>query len=70
MDPNYPYLAMTKLAEKYGPVIGVYLGQDAHIFVASAEAAKETYFNEDLNGKPNHPVFQERSEDKKHSRGE
>ncbi|XP_065574487.1 methyl farnesoate epoxidase-like [Artemia franciscana] len=69
MDPNYPYLAMTKLAEKYGPVIGVYLGQDAHIFVASAEAAKETYFNEDLNGKPNHPVFQERSEDKKHSRG-
>ena len=52
-DPIYPHRGMMKLAEKYGPVTGFYMGpKQPLISVCGAEAVREVLKNEDLNARP------------------
>jgi methyl farnesoate epoxidase/farnesoate epoxidase len=51
--PVYPFKAMEKLAEIYGPVVGFYIGPfQPFISVCGNEAVREASNNEDLNGRP------------------
>ena len=52
-DPVYPFKAMIKLADIYGPVVGFYMGPtQPFISVCGYEAVKEALHNDDLNGRP------------------
>jgi methyl farnesoate epoxidase / farnesoate epoxidase len=52
-DPVYPFKAMIKLSEMYGPVVGLYMGPtQPFISVCGYEAVKEALHNDDLNGRP------------------
>jgi methyl farnesoate epoxidase / farnesoate epoxidase len=65
-DPVYPFKAMIKLSEIYGPVVGFYMGPtQPFISVCGYEAAKEALHNDDLIGRPYLPAQQERTFGKK-----
>ena len=52
-DPIYPHRAMMKLAAKYGPVTGFYMGpKQPLISVCGADAVRQVLKNEDLNARP------------------
>jgi methyl farnesoate epoxidase / farnesoate epoxidase len=52
-DPVYPFRAMIKLSEMYGPVVGFYMGPTQPLIsVCGHEAVKEALHNDDLNGRP------------------
>lgn len=59
--PKYPFIALEKLAEIHGPVVGFYLGPKAFISVCGYEAVREAFLNEDLNGRPSNAVVQFRT---------
>lgn len=59
--PTYPFIALEKLAEIHGPVVGFYLGPKAFISVCGYEAVREAFLNEDLNGRPSNAVVQFRT---------
>lgn len=49
---------MKKLAKKYGPVVGFYIGpSQPFITVVGPEAVKEALHNDDLNGRPSTSVI-------------
>lgn len=61
-DPLYPFKAMEKLAEMYGPVVGFYMGPlQPFISVCGNEAVREASSNEDLNGRPQLASIQART---------
>nr|QSD59127.1 CYP370A15 [Diaphanosoma celebensis]QST15067.1 CYP370A5 protein [Diaphanosoma celebensis] len=61
-DPVYPFKAMMKLSEMYGPVVGFYMGpRQAFISVCGYEAVKEALHNDDIIGRPHLPAQQERT---------
>lgn len=56
-DPKYPFKAMMKLADTYGPVVGFYLGpSQPFISVCGYEAVKEILHNDNFNGRPEFKV--------------
>ncbi len=60
--PTYPFIAMQKLSEIYGPVVGCYLGpKRPFISVCGYEAVREALLNEDLDGRPHTPVNEART---------
>lgn len=62
LDPEYPHLALKKLADQYGPVTGFYLGPtQPFISVCGYEAVKEALNNDDLIGRPSNVVRRERT---------
>ena len=62
LDPKFPHLAMKKLADLYGPVLGFYLGPtQPYISVCGYEAVKEALNNEDLSGRPTSAARRERT---------
>ncbi|XP_046454340.1 methyl farnesoate epoxidase-like isoform X1 [Daphnia pulex] len=60
---NKPFFStLQKMAKKYGPVIGFYLGPtQPFISVDGKQAAKEALLNNDLNGRPSGTVIISRS---------
>lgn len=53
LDPKKPYKALQKLAARYGPVCGFYVGpRTPFISVCGAKAVKEALHNDDLIGRP------------------
>ena len=65
-DPVYPFKAMIKLSEIYGPVVGFYMGPtQPFISVCGYKAAKEALHNDDIIGRPYLPAQKERTFGKK-----
>nr|QST15065.1 CYP370A3 protein [Diaphanosoma celebensis] len=61
-DPIYPFKAMMKLAEIYGPVVGFYLGpKQPFISICGHSAVREALLNDDLNGRPEKLAFLEKT---------
>ncbi|VEN64074.1 unnamed protein product [Callosobruchus maculatus] len=54
-------LATSKLARKYGPVIGLKVGGELVVVVHGAEAVREFLANDDLSGRPNTSLYTFRS---------
>nr|CAH7748876.1 unnamed protein product [Callosobruchus chinensis] len=54
-------LATSKLARKYGPVIGLKVGGELVVVVHGAEAVREFLANDDLSGRPNSSLYTFRS---------
>ncbi|RZC38401.1 cytochrome P450 306a1 [Asbolus verrucosus] len=46
LDPKSPYLTLTNLSRRYGPIYGLYLGSIYTVVVSDAKAVKKT-FNKD-----------------------
>ena len=54
LEPKKPYRALQKLAAKYGPVTGFYVGpKTPFIVVCGAKTVREALLNDDLIGRPN-----------------
>ena len=53
LDPKKPYKGLQKLAAKYGPVTGFYMGpRTPFITVCGAKAVREALLNDDIIGRP------------------
>ena len=62
MPPGNPYKAMQKLAEKYGPVVGFYLGpKQPFISICGAKAVKDAFHNDGLIGRPYNSLVRSRT---------
>lgn len=58
----YPFKAMKKLSDIYGPVVGFFLGpRQPFISVCGYQAVKEALQNDDLNGRPSTAARRERT---------
>ncbi|XP_059475838.1 methyl farnesoate epoxidase-like isoform X2 [Neocloeon triangulifer] len=54
---GYLFLALESLAEKYGPVYGLKLGQDVTVVITDYEIMKSVLTREEFQGRPNGYVF-------------
>lgn len=62
LNPKKPYKGLQKLAAKYGPVTGFYVGpRTPFISVCGAKAVKEALHNDDLIGRPDSWVILNRT---------
>ena len=65
-DPVYPFRAMIKMSQIYGPVVGFYLGpSQPFVAVCGYDACKEALLNDDLVARPEFKSVKERTFNKK-----
>ncbi|EZA54254.1 hypothetical protein X777_06104, partial [Ooceraea biroi] len=58
---GYVYRAVNELANTYGPVLGLKLGNENVVVISSYDVVKEAFLQEDLNGRPDGFFFRLRA---------
>lgn len=53
--------ATAKLAEEYGPLVGMRLGRDRQVIACGYQAVREMLTNEDIDGRPQGPFWEVRT---------
>lgn len=61
IQTGYLVTAVRELANKYGPILGLKVGQDVQVLVHGYENVKEMLTNENFNGRPNGAFYIERT---------
>ncbi|XP_069161652.1 methyl farnesoate epoxidase isoform X1 [Procambarus clarkii] len=57
MEPKHPHKQLWRLSSTYGPVVGLFFGNQPTVIVNGWHAVKEALLNDDLNGRPENPFI-------------
>ncbi|XP_066592768.1 methyl farnesoate epoxidase-like [Prorops nasuta] len=58
---GYTYLAFQEISKKYGPIVGLKLGNQKIVFISSYDLVKEALLRDEFNGRPDGFFFRVRS---------